>query len=353
MAERTAWRCSFPDCGVITVGPKMGDETKSMNLGEAAHIHAASPKGPRYDSSMSREERKSIGNGIWMCRSHATFIDSDFTEFSAETLRLWKAQAEEIAYKNLKYQERYEFKDNSTLLAIGFGIIINGHWESAKHKEWRFKVDSYLKGDENKLDPYVSNFQTIKPEKRFILVESQGDARRIKNPIQLNYSDSGQISLVVEVDEKYESTDPNVAGYDLALGDDGDICFEGGDLKMASGINAAIQHLTTATSTIYGEWWGDPAMGSFASEYYRDYKGDLDTLSRLIKLEFIRLSLVPTSDDKESSDSRPPLGFVNRFDKVSIRSSELDNHRLLVEVELEWGNNEKWSGRVPIWIDET
>lgn len=90
MAERVAWRCSFPDCGVITIGPKMGDDSKSMNLGEAAHIHAASLEGPRYDTAMSSEQRKDIQNGIWMCRSHATFIDADFNEFSAETLRLWR-----------------------------------------------------------------------------------------------------------------------------------------------------------------------------------------------------------------------------------------------------------------------
>jgi len=50
MAERTAWRCSFPDCGVITIGPKMGDDTRSINLGEAVAcsegISMAASKGP-------------------------------------------------------------------------------------------------------------------------------------------------------------------------------------------------------------------------------------------------------------------------------------------------------------------
>ena len=48
MAERVAWRCSFPSCGVITIGPKMGDSSKSINLSEAAHIHAASPAQLRW-----------------------------------------------------------------------------------------------------------------------------------------------------------------------------------------------------------------------------------------------------------------------------------------------------------------
>jgi hypothetical protein len=353
MAERVAWRCSFPDCGMITIGPKMGDDSKSINLGEAAHIHAASPEGPRYDSAMLSEQRKAIQNGIWMCRSHATFIDIDYKEFSAETLRIWKAQAEEQAYKNLKYQDRHTFEDNSTLVSIGFGIIINGHWESVSHNEWRFRLDSYMKGSKNDLEKYISNFNTVKPEERFILVESQGDARKIKKPLKLFYGESGKVSMIVEVDEKYQPIDPKSAGWDLAIGDDGDISFKNGDIKMVSGVDAAIQHLTTAASTVYGKWFLDPTMGSFVSEYYRDYKDDLNTLSRLIKLEFIRLSLIATSEDVNSPDSKPALGFVNRFEKVIIDSPDLVNDRLTVSVELEWGNNVKWSGNVPLWIDET
>jgi hypothetical protein len=353
MAERVAWRCSFPDCGVITIGPKMGDDSKSMNLGEAAHIHAASPEGPRFEAGMSSEQRKAIQNGIWMCRSHATFIDADFTEFSAKTLRLWKAQAEEQAYNSLMYQERYTFEDNSTLISIGFGMIVNGHWKSASHNEWSFSLDSYLKGSKNDIEKYISSFDSLKPGEKFILVESQGDARKIKNPMKLLYGQSGEVSMLVEIEEKYQPTDPNSSGFDLAIGDDGDISFENGDLKTVSGVDAAIQHLTTAASTVYGEWFLDPTMGSFVSEYYRDYSDDLITLSRLIKLEFIRLSLIPTSEVISNPDSKPALGFVNRFEKVSIESSNLVDHRLTVVVDLEWGNNEKWSGSVPLWIDET
>jgi hypothetical protein len=196
-------------------------------------------------------------------------------------------------------------------------------------------------------------FPSIQSEERFVLIESQGDARKIKEPIEILYGENGKISLVIKVEDKYQPIDPNLSGFDLAIGTDGDISLENGDLKMVSGMDAAIQHLTVATGTVYGEWWGDPTMGSFVSEYYRDYKEDLDTLSKLIKLEFIRLSLIPTSDDANSPDARPALGFVNRFEKVTIKSPKLVDHKLTVDVELEWGNHEKWSGIVPLWIDET
>lgn len=69
MAERVAWRCCFPDCDKITIGPQKGDDNKSANLGEAAHITAASVEGPRYDASLDSSQRKAITNGIW-CVDH-------------------------------------------------------------------------------------------------------------------------------------------------------------------------------------------------------------------------------------------------------------------------------------------
>lgn len=86
LADRVAWRCSVPGCSRVTIGPKGGDATKAMNVGEAAHINGASPQGPRPDPLMSAEERKSLDNGIWMCRHHARLIDADSSEYSASTL---------------------------------------------------------------------------------------------------------------------------------------------------------------------------------------------------------------------------------------------------------------------------
>ena len=353
MAERVAWRCSFPGCGVITIGPKMGDDEKSLNLGEAAHIHAASSKGPRFDSNMTPEDRKSIHNGIWMCRSHATFIDSDYKEFSVETLKLWKSQAEESAYEDLKYQEGPVYQDNSTLIAIGFSLIVFCHWKSVCGLEWTFEINSILKGSEVELKEYVSNFSSLSSDQKFIVVESQGDARKIKQPVRIEYTEPGNSMIIFDVKEKHVATDPNMAGCDLALGEDGDLLIENGDLKSISGIDAAKQHLTMATSTVYGEWWADPTLGSFVSEYYRIYKDDLSLLSRLIKVEFIRLSLISSTNDQDRENFLPTLHFVKRFNDVTVKSAELKDSRINVTVSLEWGNGDKWTGTVPIWINKT
>lgn len=68
-----------------------------MNLGKAAHITAAAKGGPRYDPSLTREERRSIQNGIWLCAVHADLVDKDEAAFSVTLLRKWREQAEKLA----------------------------------------------------------------------------------------------------------------------------------------------------------------------------------------------------------------------------------------------------------------
>ena len=96
LAERVGYRCSNPCCKRLTIGPQQ-EGKKSVSIGEAAHICAASPGGKRYDEKMTSDERKSFDNGIWMCRTHAALIDRDEKYFSIEKLKDWKADAEREA----------------------------------------------------------------------------------------------------------------------------------------------------------------------------------------------------------------------------------------------------------------
>jgi hypothetical protein len=65
-----------------------------MSVGTASHICAAAPGGPRYDGEMSPEQRRSVTNGIWMCRNHGTAIDSVDSKFTTDVLLTWKKEAE-------------------------------------------------------------------------------------------------------------------------------------------------------------------------------------------------------------------------------------------------------------------
>ena len=93
LCERVGGKCSNPNCRKETKGPHSNPQ-KRISIGEAAHITAAAEGGPRYNPDLTPEERSSIENGIWLCRSCARMIDSDEKVYSVELLRMWKHVAE-------------------------------------------------------------------------------------------------------------------------------------------------------------------------------------------------------------------------------------------------------------------
>jgi|SRR6185436_12896755 len=100
LALRVGYRCSRPECGAPTAGPQ-DDEYKAINVGVAAHITAASPNGPRFDSLLTNEERASAANGIWLCHTCAKLIDSDPVQFTIETIQRWKVDREAEARRQI------------------------------------------------------------------------------------------------------------------------------------------------------------------------------------------------------------------------------------------------------------
>ncbi len=96
LRDRVAHRCSNPECRVSTAAPGSGT-TGVVRGGDAAHITAASPNGPRYDESISAVARSSIENGIWLCVACARRVDHNPETYPAELLLEWKNSAEASA----------------------------------------------------------------------------------------------------------------------------------------------------------------------------------------------------------------------------------------------------------------
>jgi hypothetical protein len=101
LGDRVGWRCSNPDCRKPTRGANE-DPQDITNIGVAAHICAAASGGPRYDSTMPPEDRKSADNGIWLCQSCSKLIDDDIVRYNIDLLRVWKANAERLAIAELQ-----------------------------------------------------------------------------------------------------------------------------------------------------------------------------------------------------------------------------------------------------------
>jgi hypothetical protein len=100
LCDRVGSECSNPECGAATKGPH-SDGEKAISVGMACHIHGAARGGPRYDEAQTEEERRSIHNGIWLCRTCGTLVDTDEDRFPAPLLRAWRAEAELAAFKEI------------------------------------------------------------------------------------------------------------------------------------------------------------------------------------------------------------------------------------------------------------
>lgn len=92
VGRRAGFRCSFPGCGKLTVGPA-NEPRKAVDTGHAAHIFSAamSGKGPRGTGGLKESELKSPENAIWLCAHHATLIDKHQGEdYSSDVLHSYK-----------------------------------------------------------------------------------------------------------------------------------------------------------------------------------------------------------------------------------------------------------------------
>lgn len=94
IAQRAAYRCSYPDCNATLIGPGLEPNTVE-NIGECAHIYAAAGKGPRSKHNLCAEDLQKPENGIFLCNRHHKLIDKNGGKrYSAETLMLYKQMHE-------------------------------------------------------------------------------------------------------------------------------------------------------------------------------------------------------------------------------------------------------------------
>jgi hypothetical protein len=84
---RESWRAIDNPLGYVHRRQWSGRARHEVRVPRTVAERHAAPGGPRYDETMSPEERSSANNGIWMCRDHGKAIDSTDSEFTVERLR--------------------------------------------------------------------------------------------------------------------------------------------------------------------------------------------------------------------------------------------------------------------------
>jgi hypothetical protein len=100
LALRAGAVCSNPLCRRSTFGAMQGKDGYH-NIGVASHITAAAPGGPRYDATLTRNQRRHADNGVWLCQTHGDLVDGDDKAFTVKTLQEWKHDAERRSRESL------------------------------------------------------------------------------------------------------------------------------------------------------------------------------------------------------------------------------------------------------------
>lgn len=98
--------CSNPACRRLTHAAT-SDGAGEINIGQASHICAAAPGGPRYDAQMTPDERAAADNGIWLCDVHGRAVDAKDSKFTVEELRRWKRQTNEDSWRSVMHNVPY------------------------------------------------------------------------------------------------------------------------------------------------------------------------------------------------------------------------------------------------------
>lgn len=107
LGKRAGFMCAFPECRRLTVGPSEDRVNGTTMVGVAAHITAASARGPRFDTLMSPEERSSERNGVWVCQTHGKLIDDTASVHTTEEISRWKKQHEEWVFARVSNAENH------------------------------------------------------------------------------------------------------------------------------------------------------------------------------------------------------------------------------------------------------
>jgi len=102
LALRSGNACAYPSCGKeLTLDPAHPDDDSKV-IGKAAHIAAASPGGPRYDPTMTDQQRSSIDNLLFLCGDHHDAVDSQLSHHTTEFLQDAKRTHEALVRRSVR-----------------------------------------------------------------------------------------------------------------------------------------------------------------------------------------------------------------------------------------------------------
>jgi hypothetical protein len=219
-------------------------------------------------------------------------------------------------------------------VALGWDVIVEARLTSQASHSWSFELGEFFRGRAADVTGYIAGFESSNHSVRWIAFEGLGTARALAGSPTLRGA-----TLEVSLDAQSARADVHKGGADFALGPDGDLTP---DLELVSGFAASLQRSTVAMSTMLGEWFRNPLVGSRCADFY--HAGTpVSTLGRLFALELARLSSIDTGDG-------PSLPFIERVEEVAVHPGLDANHRVQTSASLVLHGHGPWRGPLPVYV---
>ena len=349
VAARAGWHCSFRGCPKSTVGPSDEAPDAVMMIGKAAHISAAAP-GPgarRYLPSMTSEQRKHIDNAIWLCADHADMIDKDEVTYPIELLKRMKREHEAAQALLLRTGAARDL--GAGLLSIGPDIVCIGDLESFSENSWTLRLKHYVLGDVHKLTSYISRFQELPDNERYVLSNEFGDGRVLPTAPTL-LKREGIYTLRCPVSATYPRVDVHQLGSAFAMHPVTNDMYldKRGNLARVSGLDYLPQKLRSCLSVQRNESAFDPDFGMRFFEVFEEFKGS-SWLNALLKLDVIRMAAIPQTA-APLKQQYTPLLCVSRVFDFELLSEVVSDHRLPVRLRLDIKGLGEWRYETTVYM---
>jgi hypothetical protein len=348
VALRAGYRCSFAECSQLTVGPSDESPSSYTSIGEAAHISGAAPGGPRYVSTLSVEERSSIGNAIWLCVKHARVIDRDSHTFTIAVLQAMK-RAHETAIAG-------EIRGNSPpprqsdLIAIGPDAVCIGELLGVDSLSWSVRLRHFVDGDMHSLVELIGGFATRSPDDNYILLNELGDGRLLGAPPTLSKAEGGGYDLRCPVQPGFPRIKAQDLPRDFAVSPTtNDLYAVNGRIAEVSGVAALPQKIRSCLSLLPGESPMHARVGARLSEYFSAFR-DSAWLGQLLKLEVVRHAAIPYNDSLLKR-AYTLLQCVEGVHSVTALADAPTDGWLPLRVDLDVKGIGRWTCDIPILVE--
>ena len=346
-AARAGWHCSLAGCAKLTVGPSEEAPGAIANIGEAAHICAASPGGRRYDASMTPEERAGFDNAIWLCSDHAKLIDRDEVTYTAISLREMKREHEAVCGRAVRTGSSASLATG--LLAVGPDVVCTGDLTHIEAGSWTLSLRHFLIGDVHGIISFIDGFAGEAPEDKYILSNELGDGRVLIAAPSLTKQADGY-SLVCPVAPGASRVDAqNIGSGWAAHPETNDLYLDKkGSIARVAGLDYLPQRMREALSMQRGESPFSPTFGMRFFEYFEAYRGT-PWLDLLFKLDVVRQASIPFKNGI-TGRMHTPLQCVTRVRNVELLADSPTKNRLPVRVDLDVQGIGPWTRELPIYV---